>query len=96
MKKFGRSCREIWQRMKDEGFNVGKSPSASQKWIHNGSKYYQNIIMNRGKDGYKFSSKYMHFSPIEPHHCLSVLTSSGTFLEGRGMKNMNVNLCKRC
>ena len=51
----GKSCRQIWEKMRDEGFNVGKSPAACYKWIHNGSKYYFNLIRNRGNDGYKFS-----------------------------------------
>lgn len=66
----GKSCRKIWQEMRAEGFNVGKSAAASQKWIHNGSKFYQNLIMKKGKDGYKLSllSFLQRFHTNSPIH----------------------------
>ena len=96
-KKFGNSCKAIWEGMKKEGFEVGKTPDASQKWKLNGSKYYQNLIIKKGKDGYKLSSllyvyflcKYMtNNSPLSQFY-LDICKAD------RGMKDMKGNLLEK-
>ena len=64
--RWGRTCVEIWAGMKREGFKVGKTADACQKWKYNGSHYYHDLIMKKGNDGFKLCCYIIFISRTQP------------------------------